>query len=179
MNSYASEAARLRPPVNLSRIDLVSIQLLMQCAARGSISGAAQHCHLSVMGASARLRRLEDALGKPMFHRHRHGLEITEAGRVALHWARMMLEGVQNLFLEVAATPNSVPKQAVNTGRRGRQAARGAPTSFMLLASEDPTRAGRERAEHPQEICRSVQEIPSASSPSRASSLLDQRRLRS
>ena len=145
------------PPVNLSRIELVSLQLLMQCAARGSISSAAQHCHLSVMGASARLRRLEDALGKPMFHRHRHGLEITEAGRVALHWARVMLEGVQNLVLEVAATPNSEPKQAVNTGRRGRQAARVARTSFVRLASEDRSPVGRERAEHPQEICRTAE----------------------
>jgi hypothetical protein len=39
------------------------------------------------------------------------GLENTDAGRVASRWAWTMLDGVRNLVLEVAATPESEPKE--------------------------------------------------------------------
>ena len=107
--------------MNLSRLDLVSMRLVVECAMHGSISAAAARCHLSVMGASERLRRLEETVGKPLFHRHRKGLQITQAGCVAVRWAEVMLEGARHLVREVAAVPPCLPKQALNPGRRGRQ----------------------------------------------------------
>jgi molybdenum-dependent DNA-binding transcriptional regulator ModE len=110
----------LRPALNPARVDLVSMQLLLECAARGSISAAAPYCHLSVMGASERLRRLEDALGKPLFLRHRGGLEPTQAGLAALRVARVMLQALRQLVEAVDAAPAFPASRPQNVGRRGR-----------------------------------------------------------
>jgi molybdate transport repressor ModE-like protein len=111
------------PSINLARLDLVSLHLVVHCAARGSISRAARECHLSVMGASDRLRRLEEALGKPLFHRHRHGLEPTEAGRAVLRGAAAMLAAACEVVEAVAAAPLYEAERAPNPGRRGRSRA--------------------------------------------------------
>jgi molybdenum-dependent DNA-binding transcriptional regulator ModE len=112
-----------RPAVNLARLDLVSMQLLLHCAASGSISAASEHSHLSIMGASARLRRLEETLGKPLFHRHRHGLELTEAGAAAVAAARTMMLAVDSLLDEVRSAVVSPAMRRDNPGRRGRRQA--------------------------------------------------------
>jgi molybdate transport repressor ModE-like protein len=110
---------------NLARLDFVSINLLVQCASRGSISAAAEHCHLSVMGASGRLRRLEDTLGKPLFHRQRHGLAPTQAGEAALRCARSVLAAIGEMVAEVAAMPPNPPGPAQNSGRRAKSRGNG------------------------------------------------------
>lgn len=109
---------------NLARLDLVSMKLLLECAACGSLSAAAGRCHLSVMGASYRLRRLEEALGKPLFHRHRHGLAPTQAGRAAVEHARQVLGRVDQLIASVAGAGDSERLHGENCGRRGRSPGR-------------------------------------------------------
>jgi molybdenum-dependent DNA-binding transcriptional regulator ModE len=108
-----------RPAINLARLDLVSMHLLVECAAALSISVAARHCNLSVMGASERLRRLEESLGRRLFHRHRHGLEITAAGLVATRCASSMITTAHQLLTDVSAARESAPTRAENPGRRG------------------------------------------------------------
>lgn len=112
-------------PTNLARLDLVSIHLLLQCASQGSISAAAKRCHMSVMSASVRLRRLEDTLGKPLFHRHRRGLAPTEAGTAVLRAAEHVLLAVGEMLAEGAAAPCALPRQGANTGRRPKMAGAG------------------------------------------------------
>jgi molybdenum-dependent DNA-binding transcriptional regulator ModE len=112
----AGQLQVLRPSVNLARVELVSVCLFLECAARGSISAAAPSCNLSVMGASERLRRFEVALGTPLFHRHRKGLELTDAGRTALSGARAMLEAVHQMLGDIAAADLSTPKHPENPG---------------------------------------------------------------
>jgi len=65
---------------NLSRIELASLKLVVACAREGSLSAAAAACHLSVAGASSRLRRLEELLGTSLFDRHHRGLTVTTEG---------------------------------------------------------------------------------------------------
>lgn len=109
-----------RPRINLARLDLVSLRLVLECASRGSISAAARYCNLSVMGASQRLRRLEELFGKALFHRHRHGLELTEAGAAAVRGGRLMFAAVQQMLTEVENARLCLPSQSINSGRRGR-----------------------------------------------------------
>jgi molybdate transport repressor ModE-like protein len=109
-----------RITINLARLDLVSMRLLLECAERGSISGAAKHCHLSVMGASERLRRLEETLGKVLFYRHRGGLELTDAGSVAATSAKAVMVAMHQLVTDVQASGSSSPTYAENPGRRGK-----------------------------------------------------------
>ncbi|ROZ78385.1 LysR family transcriptional regulator [Ramlibacter sp. WS9] len=106
------------PEINLARLDLVSMRLLLECAARGSLSAAASHCHLSVAGASHRLARLEDALGTQLFYRHHRGLKLTEAGAAATGAAKAMMLAVDQLVQGVREAARSMPTGSSNTGRR-------------------------------------------------------------
>lgn len=108
------------PTLNLARLDLASLKLVVHCADMGSISAAAPACHLSLMGASERLRRLEDAFGKPLFLRHRRGLEPTDAGRAVVLAGQQILLRIEQLSTEVhlLKTSNVVANQ--NCGRRGK-----------------------------------------------------------
>lgn len=122
--------------INLSRFDLVSMRLLLECMRCGSISAAAVHCHLSVMGASARLQRLEETLGKALFHRNRGGLEVTAAGVVAVRWAETILLSVQSMLDDVGATEASAPTLVPNPGRRGKASAQHPGKSPFIHAGQ-------------------------------------------
>ena len=111
-------AKELRSSMNLARVDLVSLQLAVACAGAGSISAAAAQCNLSIMGASQRLRRLEDAYGKPLFFRHRRGLLPTDPGKVLVDAARRILDAVERMDHEVRCTPLAACLLKSNTGRR-------------------------------------------------------------
>jgi DNA-binding transcriptional LysR family regulator len=104
--------------VNLARLDLVSLHLVVCCASAGSISAAAAQCHLSVMAASERLRRLEHTFGKPLFHRHRHGVTPTEAGAVLVEFSTRMIDLARNAAAQVSCTQASIVAHGANTGRR-------------------------------------------------------------
>lgn len=66
--------------MNINRLDLGSIRLVVLCAKSGSLSQAARHCNLSLSGASHRLKSFEEAVGQPIFQRHRRGLRLTPNG---------------------------------------------------------------------------------------------------
>lgn len=107
------------PSPNLARIDLVSLNLVVQCAQHGSISAAAQHCHLSLMGASSRLARLEQSLGRRLFDRHHRGLAPTEAGEVVLKAASEIVEAARRMTVDVRRAAEPAPTFRPNPGRRG------------------------------------------------------------
>lgn len=61
----------------------------------GSISLAAQRCHISQPSMSASLRKLEEELGDALFLRHPHGLTPTPEGRHFLQHARKVMQAVE------------------------------------------------------------------------------------
>lgn len=77
--------------LNLQRLDLASVRLVVLCAQLGSLSEAAKRCHLSVSGASHRLKAFEEALGFEVFVRHRRGLRLTARGTRTVHCATQLL----------------------------------------------------------------------------------------
>ncbi len=56
-------------------------------AQEASVTRAAERLNLSVPALSIQLRQLEESLGQQLFERERGGLRLTEAGRLALHYA--------------------------------------------------------------------------------------------
>lgn len=111
-------AGATRSAVNLSRLDLVSLRLAVCCAEMDSISAAAAACHFSVMGASERLRRLEDAFGRALFYRGRRGVAPTEAGQVLVAHGKSILSSVERMAAAVSSAPASSGPHKPNTGRR-------------------------------------------------------------
>jgi len=61
------------------------------------ISKAAENCHISQPSLSIQVSNLEEELGYKLFVRHRHGVELTEAGLELLKQAQIILDQAENL----------------------------------------------------------------------------------
>src|SRR5664279_3506987 len=77
------------------RFDLVDLQLFVAVAETRSITNGAQRVHLALASASARIKRLEAALGVSLLRRGRRGVELTAAGETLLDHARVVLHNVE------------------------------------------------------------------------------------
>lgn len=77
------------------RFDLTDLRLCLLVAEAGSITGGAEGAHMTLASASARIRGLEEALGVPLFMRHRQGVQATPAGRALLAHARRVLAQIE------------------------------------------------------------------------------------
>jgi DNA-binding transcriptional LysR family regulator len=79
---------------------LRTFALVAECR---SIVGAARHmaCQPPMLGHH--LRRLEEEVGSPLFWRSRHGMELTEAGRLLLDYAQRMLDLHDDLLEAIPA----------------------------------------------------------------------------
>ena len=82
---------------------------ILAIAEKGSISQAAESVHLSQSALSQRLANEETRLGAKLFNRSRVPLQITDAGRVYLEWARASLRAEEEMRENL---------QAVSVGRR-------------------------------------------------------------
>lgn len=91
------------PPLNWARLDLRTLRLAAVCAEAGSLTAAAPLCHLSVTAASGRLRRLEEALGGPLFLRSHAGLTPTCAGRQLARAMPAIVAALESMAREVRA----------------------------------------------------------------------------
>lgn len=56
-----------------------------------SFTLSADHLHRTQPAISMQVKRLEDALGKPVFDRTRRGVRLTREGEILLHYARRIL----------------------------------------------------------------------------------------
>jgi DNA-binding transcriptional LysR family regulator len=75
----------------LEGMDTEKLQTFLSAADSLSFSEAAKQQHLSQPSVSHQIKALELELGASLFVRHSTGLELTEAGRVLLPWARRLL----------------------------------------------------------------------------------------
>jgi DNA-binding transcriptional LysR family regulator len=82
---------------NISRFDLLSMQLVVLCAEAGSLSAASRRAHCSVSTGSQRLAAVEKAVGRRLFLRDHRGLQLTEDGAVFVGHAREILAHFERL----------------------------------------------------------------------------------
>jgi len=68
-------------------MNLKHLHYFWSVARSGSIAAAAERLHLTPQTVSAQIKLLEDALGAPLFQPAGRGLQLTEAGRLALGYA--------------------------------------------------------------------------------------------
>lgn len=124
--SEALGSDRRRPkPLNVARIDLVSIRLVLLCADLGTLSAAAEAANLSISGASHRLTKLEQSLGAALFERHRRGLHMTLAGELMVQYGRRMLVALDELAGRLGE---------VREGQRRSSGAKGNPHERPLFS---------------------------------------------
>lgn len=93
---------------NISRFDLVSMQLVVLCADTGSLSAASRRAHCSVSAGSQRLSAIEKAVGRKLFLRDHRGLHLTGDGALFVQHAREILANFEQLKTKMgpgAASP--------------------------------------------------------------------------
>lgn len=76
------------------RIEPDPLIVFARVAEAGSVSAAAVRLHRTQPALSAQLRKLTDAVGEPLYRRHRHGVRLTAAGKALLPYARSVTNAV-------------------------------------------------------------------------------------
>jgi DNA-binding transcriptional LysR family regulator len=83
-------------------LELRHLRTIRTIAEAGSLTRAATLLGLAQPALSAQLRRIERALGGPLFERGRHGVRATALGELVLERARLVLPAVSGLQQEAA-----------------------------------------------------------------------------
>jgi DNA-binding transcriptional LysR family regulator len=73
-------------------MDAASLRIFEAVARHGGMGRAAEALHTVQSNVTARIRQLEDELGKELFRRHPRGVELTAAGRRLLPYARRLAD---------------------------------------------------------------------------------------
>ncbi|MFZ9315533.1 MAG: LysR family transcriptional regulator [Burkholderiaceae bacterium] len=94
-------ALRHPPPLNPQRVDFLSLRLLLAVAQTGSITRAADQCHLALAAASARLKELEERLNVQLLERYARGARLTQAGELVVIRARAIERELSQMTLEL------------------------------------------------------------------------------
>jgi DNA-binding transcriptional LysR family regulator len=78
-------------------IDIQKIETFLASAENLSLSETAKQLHLSQPAVSHQIKSLEQELSVTLFIRSNTGLQLTEAGKLMLPWARRLLHDTRNL----------------------------------------------------------------------------------
>jgi len=103
------------------RTDFTTLKLFIAAAEYRNIAKAAEACSIVPSAVSKRIAALEDSIGVPLFFRKSRGVELTQAGEVALKYAKSIFklierfegemseytEGIQG-HIRIAACPSSI-----------------------------------------------------------------------
>jgi DNA-binding transcriptional LysR family regulator len=85
----------------MQRIDPVSARLFLAIVEEGSIARAAAREHIVPSAVSRRLAELEETFGVALVERGRRGVVPTPAGDALAHHARLLLQALERMALEM------------------------------------------------------------------------------
>lgn len=77
-------------------MDVRQLRCLVAIVDEGSFSGAARRLDMTQPAVSLQIRRLEEALGEPVFHRNGRSIALTPLGEAILPHARDAFRALQN-----------------------------------------------------------------------------------
>jgi DNA-binding transcriptional LysR family regulator len=95
----------------MTRFDLGDLRLFLHIVEAGSITHGAERLNLAIAAASTRIRNMEAALGTPLLHRERQGVQPTPAGRTLVHHARLLLQQAERMHSELAQFAEGIKGQ--------------------------------------------------------------------
>lgn len=84
-------------------MDIKQVRAFVTIADTGSVTKAASLLNLVQPAVSRQLRLLEEDLGIELFDRSRHGMELTDAGKTLLDYARRVLGEIERARAEVGS----------------------------------------------------------------------------
>ncbi|ARP93446.1 MAG: transcriptional activator NhaR [Gammaproteobacteria bacterium] len=114
-------------------MNLKHLRYFWAVAHAGSVAAASNQLHLTPQTVSAQIKLLEDDLGTALFKPAGRGLELTEAGRVALSYADEIFALGHEMVSSLRA--NAIPEQTMATFRVGISDAIPKSLTHRLLAS--------------------------------------------
>lgn len=82
-------------------MDLKQLRALVTVAETGNVTRASSLLNIVQPAVSRQLRLLEEDMGTTLFERGRHGMELTEAGRTMVEYARRILNEVARAKAEI------------------------------------------------------------------------------
>jgi DNA-binding transcriptional LysR family regulator len=85
-------------------MDLVLMRSLLAVAAAGTITDAAESIHVSQSALSRRLQQLEADLGATLIVRGRHGVELTDVGRLTVEQGQTIVDRYDQLRRDIVGT---------------------------------------------------------------------------
>ncbi|HEX2134970.1 MAG TPA: LysR family transcriptional regulator [Microvirga sp.] len=86
-------------------MDIELARTFLAIVAAGSFTGAAERLHVSQTAVSARVRSLEEQLGRPLFLRSKAGAVLTPAGEQFLRHAPLLVQLWERARHQVAVPP--------------------------------------------------------------------------
>ena len=87
--------------------ELYQLEQLLAVAEQGTLSNAAEQLHISQPALSRSMQRLETELQVTLFNRQKNKIELNENGRMAVDYARKIMEQSQDMISRVQACDRS------------------------------------------------------------------------
>jgi DNA-binding transcriptional LysR family regulator len=81
--------------------DLMDLRLFVYVAEESNLRKGAERACISLAAASTRIKQLEDNIGAKLFYRKPQGVELNPAGEALLHHARLVLQQVEHLKVDL------------------------------------------------------------------------------
>lgn len=91
----------MKPQINPSRVDFVTLKLFCAIAQSGSITKGASECHLALSAASRRISELEETVGLTLLERTAKGVTLTQAGHAVMQHALRLFQGFEQFSNEL------------------------------------------------------------------------------
>jgi DNA-binding transcriptional LysR family regulator len=89
------------------QLELDGLRAFLAVVEHGGFTAAAEHVGRTQSAVSLKIRKLEEALGKPVFVRNAHRTALTPAGELLLGYARGLVEESEVALAHVRA-PDAV-----------------------------------------------------------------------
>lgn len=92
---------RALPVSTTMHFDLFDLRLFVHVAEESNLRKGAERACISLAAASTRIRQLEEAIGARLFYRKPQGVALNPAGEALLHHARLVLQQVDHLQVDL------------------------------------------------------------------------------
>ena len=87
---------------SMRRFDFLTLKLFVTIAEEGRLSAASEREHLALAAVSKRISDLESLIETELLYRRARGVELTPAGQVFLHHAKLILDNIDRLEADLS-----------------------------------------------------------------------------